>query len=111
MILTGMLGDQAENLAYRFLKKQGLSLHQKNYRCRFGEIDIDMQDSDYLVFVEVRHRKSNNFGGVPAYFTKSKDSKSMGIEHTHPPSEYIFLGDRNHFQKLKKKYWIYGKSI
>ncbi|MCL4122981.1 UNVERIFIED_CONTAM: hypothetical protein GTU68_063356 [Idotea baltica] len=59
-----MLGDRAENLAYRFLKKQGLSLHQKNYRCRFGEIDIVMQDSDYLVFVEVRHRKSNNFGGA-----------------------------------------------
>ena len=59
---------------------------------------------DFYVF------KSNDFGGVPLYFTMSKDSKAMGIEHTHPPSEYIFLGDRNHFQKLKKKYWQYGKS-
>ena len=28
------------------------------------------------------------------------------IEHTHPPSEYIFMGDRNYFQKLKKKHWL-----
>jgi hypothetical protein len=69
-----------------------------------NDLNYDFTD-DFYVF------KSNNFGGVPAYFTKSKDSKFMGIEHTHPPSEYIFLGDRNHFQKLKKKYWIYGKSI
>ena len=54
--------------------------------------------------------KSQYYGGVPLYFTKS-DNKSMGIEHTHPPSEYIFMGDRNHFQKLKKKYWLSEKNI
>ena len=52
--------------------------------------------------------KSQYYGGVPLYFTKL-DNKKMGIEHTHPPSEYIFMGDRNYFQKLKKKYWLSEK--
>ncbi|MBX2847887.1 MAG: YraN family protein [Acidiferrobacterales bacterium] len=64
MILTGILGDQAEKLAQKFLKNQGLKLHQTNYHCRYGEIDIVMQDDDYLVFVEVRYRKSTDFGGA-----------------------------------------------
>ena len=55
---------------------------------------------DFYIF------KSIEFGGIPLYFTKSPDSKKMGIEHTHPPMEYIFLGNRNHFQKLKKRYWL-----
>ena len=52
--------------------------------------------------------KSQSYGGVPLYFTKS-DDKKMSIEHTHPPSEYIFMGDRNYFQKLKKKYCLSEK--
>lgn len=53
--------------------------------------------------------KSQSYGGVPLYFTKS-DDKKMSIEHTHPPSEYIFMGDRNYFQKLKKKHWLSEKN-
>ncbi len=53
--------------------------------------------------------KSKSYGGVPLYFTKSGEKK-MGIEHTHPPSEYIFMGDRNYFQKLKKKHWLSEKN-
>ena len=59
---------------------------------------------DFYVF------RSKEYGGVPLYFTRSNDSKKMGIEHTHPPSEYIFMGDRNHFQKLKKKFWLNDRS-
>ena len=54
--------------------------------------------------------KSEFYGGVPLYFTKS-GKKRMGIEHTHPPSEYIFMGDRNYFQKLKKKHWLSEKTL
>lgn len=64
-----------------------------------NEINHSFPDNFYVF-------KSEKFGGVPLYFTKTQNSQQMGIEHTHPPSEYIFLGDRNHFQKLKKKYWL-----
>jgi len=64
IIRTGILGNQAEKLANKFLKKNGLKLLEKNYRSRFGEIDIVMQHKNYIVFVEVRYRKSTDFGGA-----------------------------------------------
>ena len=75
MILTGILGDRAEKLAVKFLKRKGLKLHQRNYHCRYGEIDIVMQHSDYLVFIEVRHRKSNGFGGALESVDSRKQKK------------------------------------
>ncbi|MCL4157394.1 UNVERIFIED_CONTAM: hypothetical protein GTU68_064803 [Idotea baltica] len=75
MILTGILGNRAEKLACRYLNKQGLELVQKNYHCRYGEIDIVMRDDDYLVFVEVRHRKSMHYGGALASIDKRKQQK------------------------------------
>ncbi len=55
---TVEIGKRAELLAIAFLKKQGLTIVQQNYRCRFGEIDIIATDHSTLVFVEVRKRKS-----------------------------------------------------
>lgn len=51
------LGKQAETLAIRFLRQQGLQLITTNYRTKFGEIDIIMQEQNKIVFVEVRLRK------------------------------------------------------
>lgn len=53
--------------------------------------------------------KSTNFGGVPLYLSISDDACAMSMEHTHPPNEYIFLGDRNFFQKKKKNFWFSKK--
>lgn len=59
-------GEQAEQWAAHFLQKQGLKLIERNYRSRFGEIDLIMQDGSTLVFVEVRLRRSADFGGAGA---------------------------------------------
>ena len=75
IIRTGILGNRAEKLAKQFLKKNGLKLLEKNYRSRFGEIDIVMQHKDYIVFVVVRHRKSNTFGGALESVDKHKQKK------------------------------------
>jgi putative endonuclease len=56
------IGDRAEHLAYLYLKKRGLSLLHRNFRCRGGEIDLIMRDADSLVFVEVRYRSSTDYG-------------------------------------------------
>ena len=61
-------GEQAEAIALRYLQAKGLDLVERNYRCRFGEIDLIMRDGKTLVFTEVRLRKSNAFGG--ALFTQ-----------------------------------------
>ena len=47
-------GNLFEDQACAFLQAQGLSLLARNWSCRFGEIDLIMQDGKYRVFVEVR---------------------------------------------------------
>ena len=54
-------GRWAEELAARQLTSAGLELASRNYRCRWGEIDLIMRDGDILVFVEVRFRGHSNF--------------------------------------------------
>jgi len=59
---TSQRGNDAEQRACQYLQEQGLTLFDRNYRCRVGEIDLIMEDGDSLVFVEVRFRASNRFG-------------------------------------------------
>jgi len=56
---TGRLG---ESLAAEFLLGQGYAIVEKNYRKRYGEVDIIARDGDTLVFVEVKTRQSTVFG-------------------------------------------------
>ena len=49
-------GRAAEDLALAFLRRRGLTLLARNYRCRGGEVDLVMRDGDAVVFVEVRRR-------------------------------------------------------
>ncbi len=55
-------GHDAEQQACDHLQGQGLRLLERNYRSRFGEIDLIMRHADTLVFVEVRYRRSSRFG-------------------------------------------------
>ncbi len=56
------LGKRGEDLAASYLKKKGYSIVTRNYRKRFGEVDIIARDGDTLVFVEVKTRSSQRFG-------------------------------------------------
>ena len=60
------LGRDAEARALAFLQQQGLTLIEKNFRCRAGEVDLIMHDVQTLVFIEVRSRKNQHFGGAAA---------------------------------------------
>lgn len=73
---TSKLGQQHEDLALTFLLKKGLTLVERNYRSRFGEIDLIMQDQKKcIVFIEVRFRSSQRFGGAAASVDYKKQSK------------------------------------
>lgn len=65
-------GRQAEQLARRFLIDNGMKHIQSNYRCRCGEIDLIMEDKEYIVFVEVRFRGSQRYGGALASVGRQK---------------------------------------
>ena len=57
-------GIDAETMAAEFLEHRGLTIVERNYRCRLGEIDLVARDGGTTVFVEVRKRASAAFGGV-----------------------------------------------
>ena len=69
---TGILG---EKLARDFLKKRGYRILETNYRCPHGEIDIVAKDKDSLVFVEVRAKKSPEFGSPEESITPVKKER------------------------------------
>ena len=93
---TKKTGDDAERIAERFLARHGLTLVVRNYRCRYGEIDLIMQHAEALVFVEVKLRKTRSgkvdFGGALASITSSKQAKLVataqhylaGFKHLPP---------------------------
>lgn len=67
-----LIGQVFEKKAEHFLQEQGLKLVQRNFLCKTGEIDLIMRDQQTLVFVEVRFRKSTDFGGSEASISKTK---------------------------------------
>ena len=70
-------GALAEEAAAEFLKGRGLRLLERNYSCRFGEIDLIMRDGGTLVFVEVRYRRNKAFGGAIESITGAKREKLL----------------------------------
>ncbi len=74
-MLTSTFGALAEQLALEFLTSQGLILLARNFRGRFGEIDLIMRHQETLVFVEVKLRNSHDFGGAVASITTTKQNK------------------------------------
>lgn len=72
---TQNAGTAAEQHAANFLQQQGLRLLQRNFRCRLGEIDLIMQDAVTLVFVEVRLRSGEQFGGAASSIDARKQAK------------------------------------
>jgi putative endonuclease len=69
---TGILG---EKIASEFLKKRGYRIKEANYRCPEGEIDLIAQHKDYLVFIEVRTKRSLAFGTPEESITAAKREK------------------------------------
>jgi putative endonuclease len=70
-------GEMAEEAAADFLTDRGLRLLERNYRCRFGEIDLIMGDGSTLVFIEVRYRRNKSFGGAVESITHAKREKLL----------------------------------
>ncbi|HZX52461.1 YraN family protein [Pseudomonas sp. XK-1] len=75
-------GQAAEALARQFLEQRGLRLLAQNWRCRLGELDLVMLDSDTVVFVEVRYRRYSAWGGAAESVDARKREKlSRAAQH------------------------------
>lgn len=91
-------GARAEQLAADYLRRRGLMLVERNYRCRAGEIDLILHDGATLVFAEVRLRKSGAFGGAAGSITAQKQHKlRLAAQHylqtlaSEPPCRFDAL--------------------
>lgn len=59
---TRELGRYGEDAALRYLEERGYRLIARNFYCRYGELDLIMQQGRQLVFVEVKARTSSRYG-------------------------------------------------
>lgn len=67
------LGALGEQIAVRHLESLGLRIVQRNWRCRYGELDVIAADeSGKVVFVEVKTRTGDGFGGLEHAVTPQK---------------------------------------
>ena len=70
-------GDQGEALAGRYLEERGCSILDRQWRCRFGELDLIAEDGAYLCFVEVKLRKNDAYGSPGAAVDWRKQEKLL----------------------------------
>ena len=76
-------GRQGEIQALTYLQHNGLTLVERNFRCRLGEIDLIMLDHGTLVFVEVRKRKNMRHGGAAGSVTASKQARLISAAQVY----------------------------
>lgn len=113
---TLSVGRLAETQACEFLQAKGLGLVERNYRVKMGEIDLIMQDSNTIVFIEVRLRNNLLFGSAIESITHPKRQKIIrtaifylqqqkwtdkvncrfdviGISYTHSKAKFEWIQD------------------
>jgi putative endonuclease len=97
MIPTGSSldrGNHAEDACCAWLKKQGLKLLTRNYHSRRGELDLVMQDGKTVVFIEVRYRKNDLYGGALESVTPAKQQKLRATAEQYLQQETRLLNGR-----------------
>ena len=75
MATNKLSGAWGEALAAEYLRKKRFTILASGYRCRFGEIDLIATDRKYLVFVEVKTRKSADFACAREYVDHRKQDR------------------------------------
>lgn len=83
-------GDAVETSALAYLEARGLRLLARNASARGGELDLVMQDGAVLVFVEVRYRGSDAFGGGAASVDAGKRRRLV-----HAAQAYLLRNPRH----------------
>lgn len=103
-------GEYFENLALNFLEKEGFSLLEKNFYCKYGEIDIILRKSDLIVFVEVKQRSSKEFGTGFDAISIAKQKRiyltAQNFLYKYKLENFNFRFDAVVFDQDNKCHWI-----
>ena len=83
-------GKKGEDIAVVYLKSAGYRIVERNYKCLFGEIDIVAKDGDTVVFVEVKSRKSEEFGDPQVAVGLEKQKKISKISLKYLEEKHLY---------------------
>ena len=85
------IGSWGEQVAADFLHRRGYRVLDRNFACRFGELDLVAEDRRYLVFVEVKTRKNGDFAQAREAVTPAKQRRILAAAQLwlqlHPRSK------------------------
>ena len=94
-----LIGAAAELTALAHLQRAGLTLIERNFRIRRGEIDLVMRDNTEIVFVEVRARSAGRFGDGIDSITRAKRHRLIAAasawlqrQRDEPPTRFDVIG-------------------
>ncbi|MFZ9610800.1 MAG: YraN family protein [Methylococcales bacterium] len=82
-------GKNAEEQAHQFLIEKGLKPICRNYRCKLGELDIIMSDQQSLVIIEVKYRKTDQFGSALENITRTKQSRIIAATQMYLSTQKV----------------------
>lgn len=108
-----IIGSCHEEQAAAFLKKQGLFILERNFRCKSGEIDLIARDGKYLVFVEVKYRSGRENGCASAAVDWHKQKRIsqaaqfflLRYGYSEPPCRFDVVAiDGKHIQWIKNAF-------
>ena len=71
------LGQFGEEQAARYLRRRFYTILERNYRCRFGEIDLIARRGGFLVFAEVKLRRDDSHGEAREFVTARKQQRVL----------------------------------
>ncbi len=77
------LGQTGEEIARRYLRSCGYRIVGRNWRCRFGELDLIARDGETLEFVEVKARTRDGFGGPEGAVTPRKRARMVAAARAY----------------------------
>ena len=87
-------GKRAESIACDVLQKKGYKILEKNFKTKYGEIDIIAMDKDTLSFVEVKARSSRKFGLPEEAVNQRKLQKIRTVAE-------IYMKNKSNYKKVK----------
>ncbi len=87
------LGRKGEDISVKFLNKLGYKIMERNFRCSLGEIDIVAKDKNILCFVEVKTRKTKEYGLPEEAIDGHKQKKLAKVALVYLKEKKIYKQD------------------
>lgn len=95
------IGQKGEDKATKYLKFKGYKILDRNYRSKYGEIDLICQDKDRIVFVEVKTKSHPAFGSPLAAVDSRKQKKLRNLA-------LLWLSEKGWFGKREIRFDVIG---